>query len=117
MIEKGPSQTAQWLAQCRGMHLLLDDDPKIFEDTFGKILANYPDDEDWGSDNSDWHEPVKIRLRAHAVCRNRRQNVCKERCSTHHPSGMLRDVHPVPTAWVGRTAGRRGMVRLFWTVS
>jgi len=33
MIEKEPSQTARWLAQCRGMHLLLDDDPKIYEDT------------------------------------------------------------------------------------
>jgi len=72
MIEKEPSQTARWLAQCRGMHLLLDDDPKIYEDTFGKILANYPDDEDWGSDNTEWwHDPKAIRLRAHAVCRSR----------------------------------------------
>jgi len=54
------------------MHLLLDDDPKIYEDTFGKILANYPDDEDWGSDNTEWwHDPKAIRLRAHAVCRSR----------------------------------------------
>jgi len=72
MIEEEPSQTARWLAQCRGMHLLLDDAPKIYEDTLGKFLANFPDDdEDWGSNNSDWHEPDSIHLRAHAVCRSR----------------------------------------------
>lgn len=72
MIEKEPSQTARLLAQCRGMHLLLDDDPKIYEDTLARMLANYPDDDGrWAIDNSKWHTASRVHLRAHAVCRSR----------------------------------------------
>jgi len=66
MIEKEPSLTARMVAQSRGLHLLLDDDPKIYEDTLAKPLANFPDDEIWGVDNPIWHNALGIHLRAHA---------------------------------------------------
>lgn len=72
MIEKEPSQTARLLAQCRGVHLLLDDDPKIYEDTLAIMLANFPDDDErWAIDNPKWHTASRVHLRAHAVCRSR----------------------------------------------
>jgi methyltransferase (TIGR00027 family) len=71
MIEKEPSLTARMVAQSRGLHLLLDDDPKIYEDTLAKPLASFPDDEIWGVDNPIWHNALGIHLRAHAVCRSR----------------------------------------------
>jgi len=70
MIEKEPSWTARVIALYRGMHILLDDDPKIYEDTLGRQLANLPEDE-WKIDDPDWHEQGPIRLRTHVVCRSR----------------------------------------------
>jgi methyltransferase (TIGR00027 family) len=73
MIEKEPSWFARLIALSRGMHLLLDDDPKIYEDTLGRMLANIPDDDKvLGIDKPYWHRLDRgIVLRAHAVCRSR----------------------------------------------
>ena len=64
MTEKDMSVTARWVAMMRGMHLVIDDAPFIFEDNLARALADIPDD-DWGRINE------KAGNRSHMIWRSR----------------------------------------------
>ena len=71
MTEKGASWTARWTAMARGMHLLIDDDPKIFEDTLGQALADFPDDDPTGINAPGWVDRENTAIRTHVIWRSR----------------------------------------------
>lgn len=71
MTNKGVSMTARWVAMMRGIHLLIDDDPKIFEDTLGQDLANIPDDDMGGINDPMWVDKEKAGNRTHMIWRSR----------------------------------------------
>jgi methyltransferase (TIGR00027 family) len=71
MKEKGASMTARWVAMMRGMHLVVDDNPKIFTDQFGQALADLPDAEIGGINDPNWVDPEKTGNRTHMIWRSR----------------------------------------------
>ena len=71
MTEKGASWTARWAAMARGMHLVIDDDPKIFEDTLGQALASFPDDDPTGINDPAWADREDLTIRTHILWRSR----------------------------------------------
>jgi methyltransferase (TIGR00027 family) len=71
MTEKGASWTARWVAMARGLHLLIDNDPKILEDTLGQALADFPDDDPGGINDPVWADREKVGIRTHVIWRSR----------------------------------------------
>jgi methyltransferase (TIGR00027 family) len=85
MTEKGASWTARWTAMARGIHLVLDDDPKIFEDTLGRALADFPDDDPSGINAPSWADRENVGVRTHVIWRSR---IAEDRLQTSVRQGM-----------------------------
>src|SRR5215475_2169437 len=71
MAKKSASMTARWVAMTRGMHLVIDDEPKILQDTLGKALAAIPDDDPIGINSPIWADKVYVWFRIYPVWRSR----------------------------------------------
>src|SRR5215468_2989961 len=71
MTKRSASTTARWVAMMRGMHLVIDDEPKIHEDTLGKALADIPDDDPIGINDAYWADRVNVWFRIYPVWRSR----------------------------------------------
>ena len=80
MTKKGASMMARAVAMARGMHLVLDDEPKILEDTLGQALAAMPDDEPGGINDPMWTNRDRVGIRIVPVWRGRVTEDCLQAC-------------------------------------
>lgn len=80
MAKKDASMMARAVAMSRGMHLVLDDEPKILEDTLGRALADMPDDEPGGINDLMWANKDRVGIRILPVWRSRVTEDCLQAC-------------------------------------
>jgi len=81
MTKKSASMMARAVAMSRGIHLVLDDDPKILEDTLGQALADFPDDEPGGINDPMWVDRNSVGIRILPVWRSRVTEDCLQTCA------------------------------------